>query len=231
VYGKAIPRHPAAQRSRRRSLRADSRVHSRYPGTGAILVAALMIGLAGLFTAGRGVAELGLGIPMPSWAAQHGLFTTAGSAALPRSVPTQISIAAIRVSAPIEPVGLAPDGTIAAPAVSSRNLAGWYEPGPTPGQAGVAVIVGHVDNHAGPSVFYRLGRLQPGQHIEIARADRAVAVFRIDAVRSYPKTEVPASVWTDRGPPGLRLVTCGGAWVGGRFGYSDNIIVFATLVG
>jgi hypothetical protein len=30
--------------------------------------------------------------------------------------------------------------------------------------------------------------------------------------------------------PGLRLITYGGQWVGGRLGYADNVVVFASLV-
>ena len=30
--------------------------------------------------------------------------------------------------------------------------------------------------------------------------------------------------------PGLRLITCGGRWLGDGIGYADNIVVFASLV-
>ena len=48
-----------------------------------------------------------------------------------------------------------------------------------------------------------------------------------------PSLEIPASVdrvYGDYSRPGLRLVTCGGNWLGGGEGYSDNVIVFASLV-
>ena len=102
--------------------------------------------------------------------------------------------------------------------------------GPAPGEAGPAVIVGHVDNRSGPAVFYRLGALRPGTSIEVSRGDHRIAVFRVDAVREYPKSALPSGeVFGDRTRPGLRLITCGGRWVGGRLGYADNIVVFATL--
>ena len=37
-------------------------------------------------------------------------------------------------------------------------------------------------------------------------------------------------VFQDYSRPGLRLITCGGAWVGGSTGYADNVIVFASLI-
>jgi hypothetical protein len=47
----------------------------------------------------------------------------------------------------------------------------------------------------------------------------------------YAKSRVPAKeVYGDFSRPGLRVITCGGAWVGGEEGYADNIVVFASLV-
>jgi hypothetical protein len=37
-------------------------------------------------------------------------------------------------------------------------------------------------------------------------------------------------VYGDFTRPGLRLITCGGRWVGGELGYADNVVVFASLV-
>ena len=52
------------------------------------------------------------------------------------------------------PLGLNSDGTVQVPPLGNHNLAGWYDGSVTPGQDGSAVILGHVDNYAGPSVFY-----------------------------------------------------------------------------
>jgi len=57
--------------------------------------------------------------------------------------PVSIQIPAIGVDARVVPVGLGPNRSMEVPAV---DLAGWYEPGPRPGAAGPAVIVGHVDS-------------------------------------------------------------------------------------
>jgi len=49
----------------------------------------------------------------------------------------------------------------------------------TPGQLGPSVILGHIDSAKnGPSVFFKLGALRPGQQIQVARADRSTARFR-----------------------------------------------------
>ncbi|MBY8875709.1 class F sortase [Micromonospora sp. PLK6-60] len=152
-------------------------------------------------------------------------------AGLPASRPIRLSVPAIKVAAPVGAVGQAPDGSIAVPPLSRHNETGWYDRGPTPGEPGRAIIVGHVDTKSGPSVFYDLRRLKKGDRIEVTRSDRSVVVFQVDSVEYFQKNQFPAGrVYGDQGPPGLRLITCGGAWVGGGTGYADNVIAFASLV-
>jgi hypothetical protein len=38
------------------------------------------------------------------------------------------------------------------------------------------------------------------------------------------------TIGSDTNVSELRLVTCGGPWVGGKLGYADNIIVFAARI-
>ncbi|MER7458368.1 class F sortase [Micromonospora sp. NPDC126480] len=150
---------------------------------------------------------------------------------LPASPPVAIEIDAIDVAAPVHTVGLAPDGTIAAPDAARAQEAGWYDQGPTPGQYGPAVIVGHVDTSTGPAVFHGLRDLRAGDRVEVTRTDRKVAVFEVNSVERFDKERFPADqVFGDFDRPNLRLVTCGGRWVGGETGYADNVVVFASLV-
>ncbi|HET7518207.1 MAG TPA: sortase [Actinomycetes bacterium] len=72
------------------------------------------------------------------------------------------------VKARVVPVGLRPDRTMEVPAV---DRAGWYEPGPRPGEPGPAVIVGHVDSRSGPAVFFRLHQLRRGDRIVVGQAE------------------------------------------------------------
>ncbi|MBU2669469.1 class F sortase [Actinoplanes bogorensis] len=147
------------------------------------------------------------------------------------SRPERLTIPAINVEAPILEVGLAADGTVGVPPLKRHNEAGWFDGGPTPGQFGPALIVGHADTRTGPSVFHELPKLKPGQRIEVERADNSVAVFEVNSVEHFDKGKLPVQrVYSDFTRPSLRLMTCGGRWVGGSTGYADNIVVFASLV-
>src|SRR5690348_477575 len=68
----------------------------------------------------------------------------AGVTALGRSAPVRIEIASINVRASVDQIGLAADGTMAEQPLSRADRAAWYKLGPSPGQLGPAVIVGHV---------------------------------------------------------------------------------------
>ena len=191
---------------------------------------AVILVLVGVFATGAGLGQSGHS-PL-GW-------LMAGSRPPPKkfpvlepSRPVQLVIKSIGVTAPVHRVGLAPDGTIAVPALDQHNETGWYDRGPTPGQFGPAIIVGHADTRTGPSVFHDLGKLRPGARVEVTRADRSVAIFEVNSVERFDKSGLPVErVYGDFERPGLRLITCGGQWVGGSIGYQDNLIAFASLVG
>ena len=74
---------------------------------------------------------------------------------------------------------------------TAADEAAWYKYSATPGQRGASVIEGHVDTTQGPAVFFRLGALRPGEHIEVRLANGITAVFRVTGVRRYSKDQFP----------------------------------------
>ena len=151
---------------------------------------------------------------------------------LSRSLPVSVSIPAINVQSSLQSLGLNPDGTLAVPQPGPNyDEAAWYDGSPTPGELGPSVIEGHIDSAAnGPSVFFNLGALQPGDEIDVTRADGTIAVFTVSGVRQYSKDAFPTgTVYGNTtfaaSPPhylrgSLRRVT--GSYV-------NNTVVFASL--
>jgi sortase (surface protein transpeptidase) len=152
--------------------------------------------------------------------------------ALAKSTPTRVDIAAIGVDAPIFASGVDKNGDLAVPPLSHPYRTNWYKDGPTPGQVGNAVILGHVDSKkVGAAVFYRLGQLTKGNRIDVTRSDGTVAVFQVTGVALYAKTKFPATlVFAPAATPGLRLITCGGSFDAKAHTYRGNIIVTAEMV-
>jgi hypothetical protein len=150
-----------------------------------------------------------------------------------RSVPLSLGIPALRVRAKIIALGLRPDGSPAVPRLTTPFVTSWYDPGPTPGAPGAAVIFGHVDSAAvGPAVFYDLGRLRTGDLIDVTLADRRTAVFRVYGAGLYLKTGFPSlGVYGYTRWPTLRLITCGGEFDRRTGQYLGNVVVFAEYVG
>jgi hypothetical protein len=149
------------------------------------------------------------------------------------SPPVSISIPAINVNAsPTQKLGLLPDGSIQVPPLEDTKASGWYTGSPAPGVQGPSVILGHVDSAKnGPSVFYSLGKLKPGDEVAVNRQDGSVAVFKIDGVREYAKNQFPTEVvYGNLDHAGLRLITCGGTFDPRSGHYESNIVAFASLV-
>lgn len=145
---------------------------------------------------------------------------------LPHSVPTSVSIPSIGVNANVVSVGQNSDGSIAVPGPYD---VGWYNLGPSPGEIGPAVLVGHVDYVTiGPAVFWNLRNMQPGDIIQIARQDGKTVNFKVEKVQSYGQEAFPTQdVYGNINYPGLRLITCTGDFNYVTHHYSDNLVVYA----
>jgi len=147
---------------------------------------------------------------------------------LKASTPVRVDIPRVGIHSRLLSLGLERDGTLAVPSLAQAQLAGWYEKGPTPGERGPAVIVGHVDTKKGGAVFYSLGRLHPGDRVDVTRKDGKVAVFTVDSVEHVSKAHFPTKrVYGEVGFAGIRLITCGGDFVGHH--YTGNTIVYGHL--
>jgi sortase (surface protein transpeptidase) len=141
------------------------------------------------------------------------------------------------ISSPLGPaLGLNPDGTVDdAPLTGPTwSLPWWYDVGPSPGQSGSAVILGHVDSalgQGGLGFFFRLGDVRAGQGINVTLANGTTSHWTVTSLHLYANADFPdALVYARSGPPALRLVTCGGAFDGSTHEYESTLVVTATLV-
>jgi sortase (surface protein transpeptidase) len=149
---------------------------------------------------------------------------------LPESTPTHITITSQDIDVDLIPVGLNADGSMETPPVLDW-VAGWYKYSPTPGELGPAVIVGHVDSYQGISVFWNLRNVQAGDTIDVAREDGGTAHFRVTQLAQYDQNSFPTdTVYGNTSDAELRVITCGGTFDTSTGHYTQNTVVYATLV-
>ncbi|WP_406367992.1 class F sortase [Streptomyces sp. NBC_01546] len=168
----------------------------------------------------------------PAGGSQSGTGTGAGQAepVLARSEPQKITIPSLGLSSSLETLRQNADGTMQTP--KDPALAGWYEPGPTPGSQGPAVIAGHVTWNGASAVFEKLKTMKAGDTIKVTRRDSKTVTFTVDRVAEYPKAEFPTlEVYKNLDHAGLRLVTCGGDFDPKKHYYDSNVVVFARMTG
>ena len=152
-----------------------------------------------------------------------------GPAFLARSRPIHLWIPNLKLSVPLSELGLNPDGSVQVP--TNFNVPGWYKFGPTPGERGSAVILGHVDTFRGPAVFFYLRSLRPGNQVIVELADHKIAHFAVLGLRMYTKAQFPERiVYGSRPYSALQLVTCGGVFDHATHHYLSNIVVYTKLV-
>jgi LPXTG-site transpeptidase (sortase) family protein len=157
--------------------------------------------------------------------------TTETQPGLPRSEPTTVDIPRIGAHSSLIALGLNHDQTVQVPPVNTPMQAGWYQYGPTPGEIGPAVILGHIDGTKQPGIFYRLRELTAGDQILIGRKDGRTITFHVQRTEQVSKTTFPTDeVYANTSDPELRLITCGGIFDRSTHNYRDNLIVYATML-
>lgn len=153
--------------------------------------------------------------------------------------PVQLRIPALQIDTHIMSAGKTSAGVMDAPVSNALNSpywtsVFWYELGPAPGQAGNAVIAGHVDRVGGdPAIFWSLGTLKPGDKIFVTPLQGKPLQFVVNRVVRYaanaPSTDVLNAVFGPSTGHHLNLITCSGVWTG--HGYDERLVVFTTQIG
>ncbi|MGH3948804.1 MAG: class F sortase [Pseudonocardiaceae bacterium] len=118
------------------------------------------------------------------------------------------------------------------PVPDDLDEATWWGAGLT-SRAGASVFAGHVNWHGQTGPFAELWRMEIGDRVTVLGGNGKPLAFRVSRVLSLAKDELPAhaeKLFGQDGPHRVVLVTCGGRWVGGSDGYSENLIVIADPV-
>jgi LPXTG-site transpeptidase (sortase) family protein len=140
-------------------------------------------------------------------------------------------IPAIGVNARIVDVGEGPDGAMESP--NSPVDVGWFDPGFRPGEAGSAVLGGHVDFAGyGAAVFWNLKLLRPGDTITVVNAANQTFTYSVTDVQTYAynDTSVIDRIFRDQSRSGLNLITCTGYFDQRSHNYDRRIVVYSSLV-
>lgn len=157
--------------------------------------------------------------------------TPAAAAAPPAAglTPARVQLPAASIDARVTPVAIdLAAGALGVPPDIRRT--GWWRDGMTPGAAeGSILITGHVDSaRGGAGAFYRLKDAKVGDRVRVTTRNGRGFVYRVTSIRSYPKHQLPAELYSRRGPRRLVLVTCGGAFDRTARRYRDNVVVTAV---
>lgn len=156
--------------------------------------------------------------------------TTAPPSPAAGVTPASLRVPAIGAESTLIPLGLNGDGTMQVPDVHHPKQAGWFEPGPEPGQAGPAVIAGHIDGDHQKGVFYELSKVKAGDTVEVQLSDGRTLTFTVYAAERVDKDAFPADkVFGYTAEPEVRLITCGGTFDRAARSYEDNTIIYARL--
>jgi LPXTG-site transpeptidase (sortase) family protein len=142
--------------------------------------------------------------------------------------PARLVIASINVDTRIESRGLDSNRNLATP--KDFHDVAWYSLGPKPGEAGNAIINGHVNCWTGDAVFTHLSRLHVGDEIRVVRADGIVVTFKVTAKQTVDANARIASLFAPSSRSTLTLITCSGVWNPLTQSDTQRLLVSATLV-
>ncbi|MBS2969120.1 class F sortase [Metabacillus sp. KIGAM252] len=142
--------------------------------------------------------------------------------------PETLSIPALGINTKVEKAGLLSDGTMDVPKDDQNTV--WYKQGARPGEAGNAVIAGHVDNKTGPAVFFNLKKLKSGDELSVLDAKKERRTFVVEKVESYPYERAPIqSIFGRTNEPRLNLITCTGTYDKRKETHLERLVVYTKL--
>jgi LPXTG-site transpeptidase (sortase) family protein len=144
-------------------------------------------------------------------------------------IPVKLDITSIGVHAPVESVGKDAKGAMKTP--SQFGDVAWYSLGSKPGEAGNAVIAGHVNNALTKAgVFEHLSQVALGDEIVVSDSSGRSLRYVVRDIEDYPIDGAPAdTIFSSQGPSQIVLVTCAGDWDPRVHSFDKRLVIFASL--
>jgi LPXTG-site transpeptidase (sortase) family protein len=141
--------------------------------------------------------------------------------------PLQIDIPKIGTHAPVVPLGLEADGSLAAP--TDPDTVGWFEGGPGVGASGNVLLAGHVDWAGRLRAFGQLKQLEPGDTIAVTDANGNELTYSVLWTRLYQADSAPLDeIFEQTTNDELTLITCGGVFDRSAHMYLSRWVVRAV---
>ena len=147
----------------------------------------------------------------------------------PIAAPARLQIPRLGLDVRIERVGQTEGGQMAVP--QNPDQVGWYGIGATPGERGNAVISGHLDDRAGPAVFWQLDQLTVGDEVMVVDVTGATHTFAVIETARYAQDAAPLDkIFGFDLERDLNLITCDGVWNRKTQRYGERLVVYTRLV-
>jgi LPXTG-site transpeptidase (sortase) family protein len=144
-------------------------------------------------------------------------------------IPSRLQIPAIGLDTTVEKVGVLANGQMGVP--KSYDTVGWFEPGYALGQAGNAVLAGHLDHYTGPAIFFNLKKLKPGDRVIVSDQQGKTLTFVVTRVENYKTEQSPIEqIFGPSTKPHLNLITCAGTFNKKTQESDERLVVYTDLV-
>lgn len=146
--------------------------------------------------------------------------------------PNRIAIPSLNIDAMIEDVGVNNKNNIAVP--KSFQTVGWYKYSVLPGEKGMSIFDGHLNNALGmDGVFSDLGKIRIGDDIVVSDQKGNKVRFVVTATSSLGYLSKLNSLESlgssDHSARKIVLITCEGEWVATSKTYTDRLIVVGEI--
>lgn len=143
--------------------------------------------------------------------------------------PERLIIPKLDIDAPIDGVGILPDGRMGVP--DDGDTIGWFNRGPKPGATGQSVLAGHVNDRNGPAVFYQLDQLDIGDVVTVQSETGEERHFEVIDKQIYPyDTRELDDIFGLRTTSNLNLITCTGEFDQVVRTHRERLVVFTTEI-